>query len=146
MHAVMRVTSGISLLQYLNASHVQALRCSSVPAAIDGAENARATRAAVILLAAWVIIFGTVLSSSKKGYARSILGGRRLTYSELSTALHGVVSAGAGRFSHVLTIIGHQQRLRPNGELYLHQFLPILAHIIPPHLLDAGRLESLPRK
>src|SRR5260221_12160519 len=28
---------------------------------------------------------------------------------------------------------------------YLHQFLPILAHIIPPHLLDAGRLESLPR-
>jgi len=31
------------------------------------------------------------------------------------------------------------------GEIYLHQFLPILAHIIPPHLLDAGRLESLPR-
>jgi quinol monooxygenase YgiN len=38
-----------------------------------------------------------------------------------------------------------RQRLRPGGELYLHQFLPILAHIIPPHLLDAGRLESLPR-
>jgi hypothetical protein len=33
----------------------------------------------------------------------------------------------------------------PNGEIYLHQFLPILAHIIPPHLLHAGRLESLPR-
>jgi len=28
---------------------------------------------------------------------------------------------------------------------YLLQFLPILAHIIPPHLLDAGRLEPLPR-
>jgi hypothetical protein len=36
-------------------------------------------------------------------------------------------------------------RLRPSGELFLHQFLPILAHIIPPHLLDAGRIESLPR-
>jgi hypothetical protein len=33
----------------------------------------------------------------------------------------------------------------PNGEIYLHQFLPILAHIIPPHLLDASRLKSLPR-
>ena len=27
---------------------------------------------------------------------------------------------------------------------YLHESLPILAHIIPPHFLDAGRLESLP--
>jgi hypothetical protein len=33
----------------------------------------------------------------------------------------------------------------PNGEIYLHQFLPILAHIIPPHLLHAGRLKSLSR-
>jgi hypothetical protein len=32
-----------------------------------------------------------------------------------------------------------------NGDLYLHQVLPILAHIISPHLLDAGRLKSLPR-
>jgi hypothetical protein len=37
-------------------------------------------------------------------------------------------------------------RLRvPNGKTYLHQFLPILAHIIPPHLLHAGRRQALPR-
>jgi hypothetical protein len=40
-------------------------------------------------------------------------------------------------------IIGRQRV--SNGEIYLHQFLPILAHIIPPHLLHAGRLQSLPR-
>ena len=36
------------------------------------------------------------------------------------------------------------RRRVPNGEIYLHQFLPILAHIIP-QFLDAGRLEPLPR-
>jgi hypothetical protein len=33
----------------------------------------------------------------------------------------------------------------PNGEICLHQFLPMLAHIIPPHLLHAGRFQALPR-
>ena len=31
-------------------------------------------------------------------------------------------------------------RRLPNGEIYLHQFLPILAHIIPPHLVHTSRL------
>ena len=39
---------------------------------------------------------------------------------------------------------GRRRQLRPGGN-YLHEFLPILAHIIPPHFLDAGRLESVPR-
>jgi len=33
----------------------------------------------------------------------------------------------------------------PFPTVKLHQFLPILAHIKPPHLLDAGRLEPSPR-
>jgi hypothetical protein len=33
----------------------------------------------------------------------------------------------------------------PNDGICLHQFLPILAHIIPPHLLNARCLEPLPR-
>ena len=33
----------------------------------------------------------------------------------------------------------------PNGDIDLHQFLPILAHIVPSHLFHAGRLQSLPR-
>jgi hypothetical protein len=36
------------------------------------------------------------------------------------------------------------RRRVPNGDIYLHQLLPILAHIISPHFLDAGRLQALP--
>ena len=37
------------------------------------------------------------------------------------------------------------RRRVPNSDICLHKFLPILAHIIPPHLLHAGRLQALPR-
>jgi hypothetical protein len=49
------------------------------------------------------------------------------------------------KYHHVLPNIGTNATPRPNGEICLHQFLPILAHIIPPHFLHTGRLHALSR-
>jgi hypothetical protein len=48
-------------------------------------------------------------------------------------------------YHHVLTIIGPPVATPPWRGNCLHQLLPVLAHIIPLHLLDAGRFDSLPR-
>jgi hypothetical protein len=49
MHAVIRGTSGISALQNLKASPVQACRCSGVPSAYEAPEDKTISRATAIL-------------------------------------------------------------------------------------------------
>jgi hypothetical protein len=77
--------------------------------------------------------------------SRNLVTGSVLTIRRRLARSSGLLAVNSltCRRAHFTSVLRPPRR-PPDWDILSHQFLPVLAHIIPSHFLDAGGLESLP--